>query len=220
MTGVRRFDADDVTRRGLGVEGDNDFFVGGGGDEEAGVVGGDGHQAAAAVDEDGELDFGGAAVVEEFIERGFDGAAREEDIVDQNNSRAVDVGGNLRGGELFRDRVATDIVTMEGNVDGASGSGEARVEGGELSAKALGEGDAAVGDTEEEEFLGGAVTGGNSSCELRNRSVDVLGADSLGSGHEAGLRRVGRGVGRLFCVCRKSLRADDGRQATSERKVP
>ena len=45
------------------------------GEGEAGVVGGDGHEATAAVNEDGEFDFGGATVVEEFIEGSFHSAA-------------------------------------------------------------------------------------------------------------------------------------------------
>lgn len=64
----------------------------------------------------------------------------------------------------------------------------------------MGEGDAAVGDAEQEQFFGGAVTGGNGGRELRDGSVNFLGADSLNSGHEARVRRVGRGEGRFFCA--------------------
>lgn len=116
-----RLDADGVALRGLGVEGDDDLFGGRRGEREAGVVGGDRHEAAAAVDEDGELDLGGAAVVEEFVEGGFDGAAGKEDVVDEDHGGAVDVGRDVRGGELLRDGMAEDIVAVEGDIHGAGG---------------------------------------------------------------------------------------------------
>ncbi len=196
--GSGRHDADGVAGGRGGIEGDDDLFLGKRGDEEAGVIGGDGHQAAAAVDEDGEFDFGRAAVVEEFVEGGFDGAAGEEDVVDEDDRGAMDIGGDVRGGEFFRDGVATDVVAVEGDVDGACRRGELRVGGGKRGGDTAGELDAAVGDAEEEQFFRGEVAGGNSGRELRDRSVYFRGADSLKSGHEGGLRRVRRGEGRFF----------------------
>ena len=127
--GRRRLDPDGIARRRFQVEGDDDLFFGSRSEREAGVVGGDGHEAAAAVDEDGEFDFGGTAVVEEFIEGGFDGATGKKDIVDENDGSAVDVGRDVRGGEFFRDWVAQDVVAVEGDIDGAGGGGELGVEG-------------------------------------------------------------------------------------------
>lgn len=62
----------------------------------------------------------------------------------------------------------------------------------------MGEGDAAVGDAEEEDFFRGGVARGNGGREPGDGGVNFLGADSLDGGHEARLRRVGRGVGRIF----------------------
>ena len=195
----RRLDADGVAVGGVGVKGDDDFFVSGRGEGEAGVVGGDGHEATAAVNEDGEFDFGGATVVEEFVEGSFHGATGEEDVVNEDDGGPVDVSGDVRRGKFLGDGVAADVVAVEGDVDGARRGGELRVERCESRSEPLGEGDAAVGDAEEQEFFGGAVTGGNGGRELRDGSVYFLGADSLNGGHEAQLRRVERGVGRLFC---------------------
>ena len=193
-------DADGVAGRGVGVKGDDDFFVSGRGECKAGVVGGDGHEATAAVNEDGEFDFGGATVVEEFVEGRFQGAAGEEDVVDEDDGSAVDVSGDVRRGEFLGDRVAADIVAVKGDVDGARHGGELRVERCESRSETLGEGDTAVGDAKEEEFFGGAVPGGNGGRELRDGSLYLRRADSLNGGHEGRFRRVGRGEGRFFCA--------------------
>jgi hypothetical protein len=169
----------------VGVKGDDDFIDSGRGECKTGIVGGDGHEATAAVNEDGEFDFGGATVVKEFVEGRFHGAAGEEDVVDEDDGSAVDVSGDVRRSEFLGDRVAADIVAVEGDVDGARHGGELRVERCEARSEAVGEGDAAVGDAEQEEFFGGAVTGGNGGRELRYGSVNFLGADRLNSGHEA-----------------------------------
>ena len=50
----------------------------------------DGKFAVAAVDEDGEFDFGGSAIIGERIERGADGSACEKHIIDQDDMCAVD----------------------------------------------------------------------------------------------------------------------------------
>ena len=178
-------DADGVAGRGVGVKGDDDFFISGRGEGEAGIVGGDGHEATAAVNEDGEFDFGGATVVEEFVEGSFHGATGEEDVVNEDDGGTVDVSGDVRRGKFLGDGVAADVVAVEGDVDGARRGGELRVERCESRSEPLGEGDAAVGDAEEQEFFGGAVTGGNGGRELRDGSVYFLGADSLNGGHEA-----------------------------------
>ncbi len=115
----RGADGDRVAGRIFFVEGDDDFFFGGGRERETDVVGGDGEAVVAAVDEDGEFDLGGAAVIEKLVEGGLDGAAGEEDVVDEDDDGAVDVGGEDGGGELFRDRVAADIVAVKGDVEGA-----------------------------------------------------------------------------------------------------
>ena len=133
----------------MGVEGDNNFLGGGGGQGQAGVVGGDGHEVVATVDEDGEFDFRGAAVVEELVEGGFDGATGEEDVVDEDDIGAVDVGGEDGGRELLGDGVAADVVAVKGNVDDTSGRLELGGYDGKAGGKAMSEENAAVGDTEE-----------------------------------------------------------------------
>ena len=133
----------------MGVEGDNNFLGGGGGQGQAGVVGGDGHEVVATVDEDGEFDFPGAAVVEELVEGGFDGATGEEDVVDEDDIGAVDVGGEDGGRELLGDGVAADVVAVKGNVDDAGGRLKLGGYDGKAGGKAMSEENAAVGDTEE-----------------------------------------------------------------------
>ena len=161
------------------VEVNGDFFRGAGGEGEAGVVGGDGHEAATTIHEDSEFDFGGAAVVEEFVEGGFDSAAGEEDVVGEDHDLAVHVGGDVRRGKFLRDRLAADVVAMEGNIYRAGARAEA---GGKTAGKL----DAAVGDAEEEEAAGVAVARGDGGGQARDRGFDVGGADGFWRGHGEG----------------------------------
>mgnify|MGYP000213912938 CR=1 FL=1 len=103
-----------------------------------------GQAAAAAVNEDGQLDAGGAAVVEEFVEGGLHGAAGVEHVVHEDHGGAVDVVRDDGRREFLGDRIAADVVAVEGDVDRA----RAGVEAGLFQAggEAGGEDDAAVGD--------------------------------------------------------------------------
>ncbi len=167
----------------MGVEGDDDFLGGGGGQGEADVVGGDGHEVVAPVDKDGEFDLGGAAVVEEFVEGGFDGAAGEEDVVDEDDVGAVDVGGEDGGRELLGDGVAADVVAVERDVDDAGDRFELGGDHGKAGGEAPGEENAAVGDTEENKPGIGAVPGDDGLGDLVQGGVNIIGADSFGRGH-------------------------------------
>ena len=93
----------------------------------ADVVGADRELAVAAVDEDGELDAGGASVVEERLDRGADRAPRVEDVVDEDDGASLEREVELR---LAHDRLRVqrrlaaadaDVVAVEGDVDGAEG---------------------------------------------------------------------------------------------------
>ena len=167
----------------MGVEGDNNFLGGGGGQDQAGVVGGDGHEVVAPVDEDGEFDFRRAAVVEELVEGGLDGATGEEDVVDEDDVGAVDVGGENGGRELLRDGVAADVVAVKRNVDNAGDRLEFGADDGKTGSEALGEENAAVSDTEENQPGIGAVPGGDGLGDLVEGGVNVIGADSFGRNH-------------------------------------
>lgn len=197
---------DDVVARIFRVESDHDFLEFAGGENQAAVVGGDGHQAAAAIDENGELDLGGAAVIEKFIERSLDGAAGEEDIVDENDVGTVDIDGDLGGGEFLGNRVAADVVAVKRNIDHARGDRRGWLSRRELGREAAREFNATIRDAQKQKFLPLRVTGGNGIPEPRNRGVYLLRANGLGCGHETRLRRVGRKVGRLF-LSRSPIRA-------------
>ena len=137
----------------------------------------------AAVDEDGEFDFGGAAVVEEFVESGLDGAAGEKDIVDQDDVGAVDVGREHGGRELFGDGITADVVAVKGDVDDAGKGFEPGGEGGEAGGETVGEENAAVGDAEENQTRIGAVSGDDGLGDLIDGGVNVFSAESFGRGH-------------------------------------
>ncbi len=181
-----RRDCDGVVARIGGVEDDGDFFVGAGVDDQAGVVGGDGKSAAAAVNQNGEFDLGGAAMIEELIEGGFDGAAGLKDVIHEDHGGAGDINRDESGGKLLGDGLAADIVTVKRNVDNAGARASAL--GVVFTQKQLQAGcnvDAAVCDAEEDEGLGGVggVAGGDGGGELVERASEVGGRNAIGSGH-------------------------------------
>ena len=167
----------------MGVEGDNNFLGGGGGQGQADVIGGDGHEVVAPVDEDGEFDFRRAAVVEELVEGGLDGATGEEDVVDEDDVGAVDVGGENGGRELLGDGVAADVVAVERNVDDAGDGLEFGGDHANAGGEAMGEENATVGDTKENQPGIGAVPGDDGRGDLVEGGVNVIGADSFGRSH-------------------------------------
>jgi dihydroorotate dehydrogenase len=74
---------------------------------------------AAAVDEDGELDFFGAAEIHQLVERGPDGAAGVEHVVDEDDYFAFDIFAQLGS---VHDRICPDgreVVAIERDVDDA-----------------------------------------------------------------------------------------------------
>ena len=159
LVGGGRFDEDAVDGVDFG-ELDGDAFVFGDVDGVRGEVGLDGEFAAAAVDEDGELDAGWASEVEEFGEGGADAAAGEDDFVTEDDTGAVDVEGDVgadEGGEIAQ---GAEVVAVLGDVEGADGDGGAGL-GFEGAGEAFGEGDAAFVDADEDEglvfFAGAAV---------------------------------------------------------------
>src|SRR5579859_5873148 len=75
----------------------------------------------AAVDEDGELNFPGAAKIIQRIHGRAGGAAGEEDIIHEHDGFASDVEGDLRGmngggGALIK------IVAVHGDIEDADGN--------------------------------------------------------------------------------------------------
>lgn len=178
-SGFRGADGDRIAGGFLIVEGDDDFLVGIRGEVQADVIGGNGEAVVPAVDEDGEFDFGGTAVVEQFIERGFDGAARKKHIVDEDDRGAIYVGGEDGWGELFRYGVAADIVAVKGDVEDARFRAE-------LSGEATGQGDAAIGDAEEQQFAVSRVPGRDGFGEGRDGGVNFVGTDDFGGSHGEG----------------------------------
>lgn len=180
--GFGREDRDGVAS-GVGVvELHDDLAAGGDVQGQAGVIGGDGELAAAAVDEDGELDLGGTAMVEQLIERGFHGAARKQDVVDEQNGGAGDIDGDARGDEFLGDGIALDVVAMKRDVEGSDRGSESRGE-------TAGEFDASVGDTQKNQGRGLRVTFADRLGEPLNGGVDVGGRKAFGSGHSGWLCR-------------------------------
>ena len=214
----RARDGDGVVARIGGVEDDGDFFLGGGGDHEAGVVGGDGQGAASAVDEDGEFDLGGAAVVEELVEGGLHGAAGLEDVVDQDDRCAGDVDRDDGGRELLGDRIAADVVAMEGYVDDAGARAAFfRVMLAQEQLEARDDVDAAIGDAEHDKTAGwiGRVTRGDLGGESIQGETDLgLGNEGggLGLGGHGGLRFAHRdGAGKARSGARLAIRGRERR---------
>jgi hypothetical protein len=76
--------------------------------------------------------------------------------------------------------MAVDVIAMEGNVDHAAG--RARKHGGQPA----GEGDAAVGNAEEDGGLGGVVPADGRS-QLLDRPLNFFGANAFRRGHERSL---------------------------------
>ena len=64
-------------------------------------------------------------MVEELVESGLDGPAGMKDVVDEDDGRAIDVEGDKGRRLLLGDRVAADVVAVEGDVDRAGGGLEA-----------------------------------------------------------------------------------------------
>jgi len=84
-------------------------------DGAADIVGLDGELAAiAAVDEDAEFDFGGAAEVQQGVESRADGAARPEDVVDEDDLFVRDGEGDIGLVKLVQ--TGADVVAVEGDV--------------------------------------------------------------------------------------------------------
>lgn len=136
--------------------------------------------AAAAIDEHGEFDFGGATVIEQFVEGGFHGAAGEKDVIDKDDRRAVDIARDLRRGEFLRDRMTTDIVPMKGDVHRASA-------GIQPLRQPPREFDPAVGDAQKQESARPGMPGGNGVGEPQNRGLNFAGTNGLRFGHRASL---------------------------------
>src|SRR5690606_30762630 len=97
----------------------------------------------------------GATVVEQFVERGFDGATGKKHVVHQNHGRAVHVGRDGSWRKLLGNRIATDVVAMKGDIESAH-FGRVQPFG-----DAAGEGDAAVGDPEQNQVGSYAMAFGN-----------------------------------------------------------
>ncbi len=90
----------------------------------------------------------------------------------------MDIDGQMRGGVLLRDRMAAEVVAMEGDVEGAGGiAGPPGQTAGEL--------EAAVGDAEEDGLFRSGQALDNARRQPLYRSVYVRRADGLGGSHEA-----------------------------------
>ena len=158
-------------------------------ENEAGVVGGDGQFVEASIDEDGQFDAGRPAMIEEFVKRRFDGAAGKQHVVNQHDGRTGDVDGDQRRCEFLGDRVATDVVTMKRDIEGAGTDGESGTESRDAFGETVGQRDSAGGDTEEENVPLGAVALGDGFGQPVDGGVDFGGGDTLRCRHEGCLCR-------------------------------
>jgi hypothetical protein len=75
----------------------------------------------SAIDEDEELNAGGAAVIEEGIEGGAGGAAGVEDVVHEDDVFALDGEGDFGGVELGLGAYGREVVAIEVDVEDAYG---------------------------------------------------------------------------------------------------
>ena len=111
-------------------------------------------------------------MVEEFVERGFGRAPGEQHIVDQHDGGAGDVDRDFGGRKFLGNGVAPDVVAMERDVDDALG--RARQQG----RQPMGEGDAAVGDAQQNRRTP-RVTAGNGRGQVLDRWMDLGRTDAV-----------------------------------------
>jgi hypothetical protein len=180
--GFKGNDGDGVASRLGAIETHDDLGRGGNFEGKSGVIGGNRKLAAGAIDEHGQLDFSGAAMVKKLVERGFDGAAGEQHVVNQDHGRASHIDGDACGAELLGDRLALDVVAVKRNIESAGLDSEGR-------GKAVGQLDAAVGDTEEYQAVGRRMAFTNSVGQALNGGVNLGDGKAFRCGHEGCLCR-------------------------------
>src|SRR5450756_2291648 len=134
-------------------EGDLDDLVAGGGDILPDVVGPDRELAVAAIHEDRQADRARPPEVHQGVHRGADRPPGVEDVVDEHDRAAVEVHRELRALDhrLLGDQ--REVVTVERDVQGADGEGDALVlfHG---DGDPVGQGNATALDPDEHEPLG------------------------------------------------------------------
>ena len=113
----------------------------------------------AAIDQDCELDFFGAADVAESVECGAGGAAAVEDIIDEDDDFVGDVGGN--GGFVdFDSGLLVKVVAVHGDIHNAAGNLFVP-DFADAIGQAAGEVDTAALDADDDDFLVGFVAFGD-----------------------------------------------------------
>ena len=174
------------------MQGNDDFLTVGGRYDQARVIRGERQPAATSIDEDSELDFGGAAMVEQFIQCRFDGTPREQNIIDQNDGRAIHIDGDLGGSELLGDGIAPDVIAMERNIECT----DPRIL--EFGADPLSEENSAIGDTQEEKLGIRWVTLSYAGDKTLDRGLNVGRRDTFRCRHENPLCPLAACKGRNF----------------------
>ena len=166
------FLADDDAFRAFGcAELDADAFVLRGRDILADVVSTDWQLAMAAVDEDGELDSLRTAHVDEGVKRGTNRTTRVEDVIDEDDMLARDVDGELGlvDDGLIGER--GEIIAVERDVEDADRRFLA-LDSLDFFRDALGDGDAARADADEDDVVHAFVLFENLVGDAREGAAD------------------------------------------------
>ncbi len=87
-------------------------------------------------------------MIEQLVERSFHRATRKQHIVDEDDVRAVHIGGNLSGDELLWNRMPADVVPVKRDIQNSNLHGAGSVAIAKLLTDSPGEFDAAVGDSQ------------------------------------------------------------------------
>ena len=145
-------DALTIRQRLGGIEGRKIVLVGDvlracGGQVLAHVISTDGQLAVSAVNEDGKLDVVGATQVSQRIQCGADGTSGEQHIINQNNGGLVYATGGDGCGLQCAVWLVAEIITVEGDVNGAGINTDAR-EFFNLGCQALCQGNTTRGDSQ------------------------------------------------------------------------
>jgi hypothetical protein len=122
-------------------------------------IGADRQLAMAAIDQDGELDLAWPAEIVQGIHRGANRSSAEEDVVDEHDGLAGDVEGN-NGGLDIRRGALIEVVTMHADIEAADRD-RMFPNIGEYFGEALGEGNAAALDSDQDDIGARLVALGN-----------------------------------------------------------
>jgi len=165
-------DPNEIAAKAIGVEIYDNLFILLRVETHAGKVCGKRKSATTAIHQYGEFHFIGPAMIEQFIKRSLGGTTREKHVINEDDVLAVNIPWDVGGRDILRNRMVSDVIAVEGNIQGACKHGLAGIPCRQEPGEPAGEFRAAIGDAEQEQPWRAAVAFGNSRGELCDGSLD------------------------------------------------